>query len=247
MITSSYFEICSVILLEKEKNITTAAEKIERTINSLLNQEKKPCKIVIMDVNCDIKQDKIRAWMKEISPQIYDNGVQDFKYHVMLNEENDFKQNLIVLHKTFIDKPLGIRIKTSGGDRKSKLRVNHFAIISAGSIYGTNRFYSKASDMFLGNSKCKTKSLIYFSNIIVDENCLDIKKHELIDKSPCIYFSQGFRHFIDPKTKTTMIDTYREIDKGRDKMANTLNSQVKTRVFSKIKDSVICCGGVENE
>lgn len=233
--------------MEKEESISIAADKLEKTINSLLDQEKKPCKIVIMDINCNIKQSEIQKWMQEISPQVYNNGVQDFKYHKMVNGDNTFKKNLIILHKTFIDKPLGIRIKTKDGERKSKLKVNYFATIAAGSTYESGNVYSKVRDLFVGANGARVKSLVFFSNIEVDGEVISLYKKTIIDKSPCIYFSQGFKHFIDAKDEKSIMDTYRYIDKSRNETVNKLNSEVKTIVFKKIKEKVICCQGKKYE
>jgi len=208
-----YFEIAAIILLEKSTSIKNDAAKIEKTINSMINQTKVPVKIGVMAFDChDLKGSEITLWMNDIKPTLKEAGVQEFKFINCNNEEMSFKDHFWQVYKTFIMKKMPITIKKDDGKTsKSSLKVSHFSIISAGNIYSSIDCYDEASRIYFSDNK----SVIIYNNLEIGGEKIKVNKKDITEKHPAIYYSYGFGHFAMSDPKKTAIQTFREIDKER--------------------------------
>lgn len=243
MIKSGYFEVGTVVILENESSFSKVKKRISKTIDSLLSQTIVPVRIGVLAIKCSFKMNLIKGYANGLSDKLSEAGVQSFDFTYGVDKDLPFKLHLINEYTRFIDKQMSITIYGKNGKKnKSKLKVSHFSLINAGSVYENDKYYENIKKYYLKGKK----SLVIYSNLVdKNDSVVPVNVSELSDKFPVTFFSYGFKHFIINNSVDFIMDIYRKIDKDRknikkeDNFINEVNNNSYTdSIFMKTKDKV---------
>jgi len=243
MIKSGYFEVGTVVILENESNFAKAKKKLDKTINCLISQTKIPVRIGVLAIGCTFKLRLINEYANSLSDKLTEAGVISFDFTYGINNDLSFKTHLIDEYSRFINKQMNITIYGKDGKKsKSKLKVSHFSLINAGSVYDSDEYYENIKKEYLNGKK----SLVIYSNLIdKDGDTINVNVSEISDKFPVTFFSYGFKHFIINNSVNFIMDIYRQIEKDRkdikkeDNFINDVNkNSYSDNIFIKTKGKV---------